>query len=98
MTQIDAFLVLVDAFRKATDLSDTTLSSRVFDDSKKIAALRAGRDIQVRRLEAAVRWLAEHWPKEAEWPAAIAHPDLTETPPAKRRAAEYPDEDEDGAA
>ena len=76
MSQIHAFLKIVDAYNAALALSDTTTSWRVFQDSKKIAALRDGRDIQVKRLEAAIRWFAAHWPAEAVWPDDSPQPAL----------------------
>jgi len=54
MTQIEALLAVVDAYNSACGVGDTTASWRLFGDSKKVAALRAGRDIQVKRLEAAL--------------------------------------------
>jgi aminoglycoside phosphotransferase (APT) family kinase protein len=74
MTQIEALLALVGAYAEATGLSDATVSSRLFDDGKKVAALRAGKGITVTRLEAAVAWLRAHWPPDAAWPDDVGWP------------------------
>lgn len=71
------FLSLVDRFAEATGIADVTLSSRVFADSKKIAALRGSGDITLGRVNAAVQWFSDHWPENAVWPDDIARPAQT---------------------
>lgn len=66
------------ADREAVEL--TTVSWRLFGDSKKLAALIAGGDIQVRRHEQAMRWLSANWPEGLAWPSDISRP-VTETDP-----------------
>jgi bifunctional DNA-binding transcriptional regulator/antitoxin component of YhaV-PrlF toxin-antitoxin module len=67
-------LRVVDAFAAVTGKSDSTISSRLFDDGKKIAALRGGGDITLGRYHAALRWFSENWPDGAEWPADVQRP------------------------
>lgn len=57
-------LRIVDAVAASTGLSDTTLSSRIFDDSKRIAAIRGGSTITVRRMSDAVEYLCKNWPEQ----------------------------------
>jgi hypothetical protein len=47
----------------------------MFGDTKKIAQLEAGKDIQVTRLEKAIQWLSDNWPEGAEWPREVMRPD-----------------------
>ncbi|MHB2265010.1 hypothetical protein [Aliihoeflea sp. PC F10.4] len=67
---------LADAYLDATGTKDVTLSFWVFNDSKKLAALRSGADITVGRFNAALIWFAENWPADALWPANVARPTL----------------------
>jgi hypothetical protein len=62
----------------------STVSSRVFNDGKKIRALEEGSDINVSRLERALRWFSDKWPEDADWPADVPRPFLTE--PVEARA------------
>lgn len=65
MTTEADFLRLVDAVAEATGLTDTTLSSRIFNDGKKIAAMRGGATITVRRMSDAVDYVCKHWPEQS---------------------------------
>lgn len=78
MIEIEHLLILIDSYKRATDLQDKTVSSRLFGDSKKIGSLRNGGDLTVSRLNGALRWLSNHWPNDAVWPDDVFRPD-TET-------------------
>lgn len=67
-------LTLADAYKAALGLEDKTVSSRVFDDSKKLTAIRTGSDLTVSRFNAAIRWFDENWPVDAEWPKGVLRP------------------------
>jgi len=55
-------------------MAEATLSSRVFFDGKRIAGIRHGSDIGVRRLTRALHWFADNWPDETPWPEAVERP------------------------
>lgn len=75
MIEISNLIQVADAYREATGLKETTVSTKVFDDGKKLTALREGSvDIGVRRFHTALLWFSEHWPDDAEWPSTIARP------------------------
>lgn len=74
MSAIDQLLILARAYGDAAGIERSTVSWRVFGDTKKLAAIEAGADIQVRRQERAVAWFARNWPSGAEWPAGIPRP------------------------
>ncbi|WP_233713849.1 hypothetical protein [Aquamicrobium zhengzhouense] len=76
MISISHLLRLVDAYAAATRLPDVTISHRLFGDSKKLAALRAGADITVTRFNGAVRWFSANWPLDVEWPDCVERPEL----------------------
>lgn len=78
MIEVRHLLVAIDVFRKATGLEDVTLSHRLFKDSKKLTALRAGSGITVDRFNNAFVWLSENWPDDTDWPADVPRPVLTE--------------------
>lgn len=74
MIQITHLLSLADAFQVADPVPDTTLSFRIFRDSKKLGALRAGSDITTGRFNDAIVWFSENWPADAAWPVAVPRP------------------------
>jgi hypothetical protein len=74
MSGIDQLLALAREYARAEDVELTTVSWRVFGDTKKLGALESGSDIQVKRYEAAITWFDKNWPAEAAWPSAVARP------------------------
>lgn len=66
------FLTLIDRYKAVAKVeSDGALSARMFNDGKKIAALRAGKDITLGRLIAGIDWLRENWPDGHPLPKAL---------------------------
>lgn len=53
----------------------TTVSSRVFNDGKKLDAIAAGGDLYSRRLRRSIVWFSENWPEGLDWPGDIPRPD-----------------------
>ncbi|UYW34284.1 hypothetical protein [Methylorubrum extorquens] len=82
MSAITRFIAVTTAFREISGLETTTLSWRLFGDSKKLGALEAGADIQVTRYERALQWLSDNWPPEhdAYWPSDVIRPAKTPAP------------------
>lgn len=66
-------LKVVDSYKAAAGVdADSTVSSRVFRDGKKIGALRDGRaDITLGRFAEALNWFERHWPKGAPMPELV---------------------------
>lgn len=85
MSGIDQLLVVARAYANATGLELSTVSWRVFGDTKKLPAIEAGADIQVRRYEKAIQWFSENWPEDARWPDEVARP---ESIPAQTEAVQ----------
>lgn len=79
---VSSLVAVIDAFLTADgEVRETTLSYRVFGDSKKIAAMRAGAEITLGRYNDAMHWLNDNWPEGAAVPPALG-------PYATREAAE----------
>lgn len=74
MLQITHLLALADEYQRVDRVADTTLSFRVFADSKKLAALRADGDMTTARFNLTVQWFSDNWPDGAVWPAGIDRP------------------------
>lgn len=76
MTEIEHLLSVADAYKAALLIEDTTVSARVFDDSKKLAALRDGADITLGRFNKALVWFSANWPDGAVWPEDVMRPSI----------------------
>lgn len=74
MTSLEAFLDLIDRYCSSVKLAEATVSSRLFNDGKRVANLRCGSDIGIRRLHQALEWLSDHWPVDLDWPDSIYRP------------------------
>lgn len=73
MTGIEQLVAVARRYAEIEMIELGTVSSRVFDDGKKLAAIEGGADIQVRRLERAMQWFSDNWP-EGSWPDEISRP------------------------
>lgn len=71
---IAPLMAVIDAYEAATGLPDSTVSSRVFDDGRKVGHLREGKTITVDRFAKAMRWFSSNWPAEADWPSGVERP------------------------
>ena len=72
---VQDLLRIADAYKEADGLTvDSTVSHRVFGDSKKLSALRCGADITVGRFNAALQWFAANWPEGASRPEGLPPP------------------------
>ncbi|HEX5934219.1 MAG TPA: hypothetical protein VFY63_08635 [Pseudorhizobium sp.] len=76
MFDIADLLLISEAYGRASGVSEKTVSGRVFTDSKKLAALRAGADLTTGRFNDAIHWFSDNWPADAVWPdCGIARPE-----------------------
>lgn len=82
----DDLLRVAQVYAQAVDKPLSTVSSRVFDDGKKLDAIERGFDLQSRRLAKAIQWFSDNWPDGAAWPVDIDRPRPTQ--PARAEAAE----------
>lgn len=76
----DQLLAVARAYAEAEQVDLSVVSSRVFDDSKKLPAVATGvASLTLRRAEAALAWFASRWPAGAIWPAAVSLPAAPKT-------------------
>jgi hypothetical protein len=62
--QLAVLLDVLEKYRIACgNISDKTLSSRVFEDSKKVGQLKSGTDLTTARLVKIAIHLRDRWPK-----------------------------------
>ena len=78
MLNIEHLIAVADEYGRAANVEEKTVSSRVFQDSKKLAAIRGGSDITVGRHNAALAWFSANWPDGAEWPHSTPRPQAAE--------------------
>lgn len=72
MLVITDLLEIADTYRSLLGIeAETTVSHRVFGDTKRLGALRDGREITVGRFHAAMGWFAANWPDSAEVPEKL---------------------------
>jgi hypothetical protein len=72
--EVSCLFLIIHEYASATGLSDTTISSRAFGDSKRIRALREGAGITISRFNNIIRWFSANWPINAVWPDGVVRP------------------------
>lgn len=75
MSQIDQILTLARAYAEAEGVELSTVSWRVFGDTKKLRALEAGGDLHTRRATLALEWFRDNWTEQGEWPLEAGSPE-----------------------
>lgn len=50
------------------------VSTIVFNDGKKLAAIEGGADLQTSKFEQAMAWFSAHWPDDTAWPDDVPRP------------------------
>ena len=79
MIDLSELFPLFDEFCRLSGISESTLSSRLYGESKKIALLRAGGGLTVDRFNYTVRYLDGLWPEGAVWKSKLPRPSLAVT-------------------
>lgn len=79
MSSIDDLIAVARAYGDSEGVDLSTVSWRALGDTKKLSAIVAGRDIQVRRFEKTMQWFSNHWPEAAIWPDGVARPKISES-------------------
>jgi hypothetical protein len=74
MIDTDQLLEVARAYSAAENIDLSTVSWRALGDTKKLAALDRGKDIQVGRFRKTMQWFSDHWPANAIWPETIERP------------------------
>lgn len=71
-------LKLVPVYCAATGLAEATISTKLFNDGKRIETVRSGGDLGAEKATRAIEWLSNHWPADAIWPHDVPRPDPQE--------------------
>lgn len=74
MSGIEQLLTVARAYASLEGVPLSTVSSRALNDGKKLKALEGGADINVGRLESALRWFSDNWPA-GKWPDDVPRPE-----------------------
>lgn len=70
---------VADAYCKAKDVSLSRVSTLIFNDGKRLGAIRDGADLYTGRFEQALQWFSDHWPEGDEtWPVGVPRPAAVE--------------------
>lgn len=77
MNHREVLLTLFECYCRRVKLSQSRVSSLVFNHGGRIAGIRAGRDFTVGSYERALRWFSIHWPEGLSWPEGIERPPRT---------------------
>ncbi|CAB4145859.1 hypothetical protein UFOVP1204_53 [uncultured Caudovirales phage] len=74
------FLRVIDAYMNAPGekIAEPTLSTHIFNDGKKLGAMRRGADLTLDRYDGALLWLSSNWPAKAKWPVGVVRPKIME--------------------
>ena len=78
MTLKAQLLTVSETFAASTSLSESRISTMVFNDGKVLARLRGGADVTTCRFERAMEWFAGNWPSQVDWPAGVSRPTAVE--------------------
>lgn len=74
MLTVAALTSVVSVYCQSSGLAEATVSSRLFNDGKRLSEVRRGADIGIRRVERAMQWMSENWPDGADWPGDVPRP------------------------
>jgi len=53
------------------------VSTLIFNDGKRLNAIRDGGDLATSKFEHALAWLSDNWPDDKPWPKRVARPART---------------------
>lgn len=74
MIDLHDLFPLFDEFCRVAGISQSTLSSRLYRESKKISLMRSGGGLTVDRYNETVLYLDMNWPDGAVWSGRIKRP------------------------
>ena len=86
MNAIEQLLKVARAYAEIERIGLSTVSSRVFNDGKRLEAIESGKDMRVRILERAMQWFSDNWP-EGTWPSGVPRPRRSDSRMAERARA-----------
>ncbi|KAA3510122.1 hypothetical protein DXM21_20040 [Agrobacterium rosae] len=74
MTLRDQLILVFETYCRATDRSESRISTQVLSGGKRLQQIRDGGDIGTVGFEKAMQWLSNQWPDDLPWPEGIPRP------------------------
>lgn len=74
MTLRDQLILVFEMYCRATEKSESRVSTQVLSGGKRIQQIRDGGDIGTVGFEKAMQWFSNHWPDDLAWPSVIQRP------------------------
>ena len=78
MVTADDILTLAKRYAEANGVELVTVSSRVFNDGKKLSSIQHGGDLTLKRCSYALQWFSDNWPHQLSWPREVERPAKSE--------------------
>jgi len=72
--ETNALLILAQTYGAHARRSEATISNQVTSNARLFDRLRAGKGCTVSTYNTALRWFADNWPEDLEWPSDIPRP------------------------
>ena len=75
MSTLEGLALVTQLFSDATGVAISTLSSRIFNDGKRLAKVVDGTtDVGLKKYDEALQYFSDNWPDGTEWPLDVARP------------------------
>lgn len=74
MTLRDQLITTFTAYCTAVGRSEARVSTLLWGSGGRWSRLLADGDVTTGLWERSMRWLSDHWPQGADWPAGVARP------------------------
>lgn len=74
MTLTAQLITTADAYCQLAKLSRSRVSTLIFGDGMRLDGVAAGKDLNTRSFERAMRWFASNWPADGDWPDGVQRP------------------------
>ncbi len=70
----EQLLSVAAAYCAGREISLSRVSTLIFNDGKRLAAIQRGGDLGTSQFEKALFWFSHHWPDGTEWPLDVPRP------------------------
>lgn len=70
----DRLVRIADLYCAHVRRSRSRISAIVFGDGMRLDGVAAGKDLNTRSYEKAIRWFSENWPADLAWPEGVERP------------------------
>lgn len=77
LTLTEKLVLVSDTYCAAVQRSRARISTLVFGGGDRMDGIAAGKDLNTRSYERAMRWFSENWPDGVDWPEGIERPEIS---------------------